>query len=123
MPFRDVPTHLRDIQEAIDHINEFVGDMEFEAYQSDLKTKSAVERQLQIVTEAAIRLGEDDGPRLIGPEWRGYCNMGNIIRHAYHRVDDKIIWNTVKTELPGLRAIVQKVLAVPTADQPGPSLG
>jgi uncharacterized protein with HEPN domain len=25
--------------------------------------------------------------------------MGNILRHVYHRVDDEIVWNTVKEEL------------------------
>jgi len=44
LPFRDVDTHLRDIRE----------NMGFDAYRADLKTKSAVERQLQILTEAAI---------------------------------------------------------------------
>jgi uncharacterized protein with HEPN domain len=37
--------------------------------------------------------------------------MGNILRHEYHRVDDRIVWNTVKTELPPLRAAVLQALA------------
>jgi Protein of unknown function DUF86 len=60
LPFRDTQTHLRDIEESIDHIDDFLGDMDFDTYRNDLKTKSAVERQLQILTEAAIRLGEVD---------------------------------------------------------------
>jgi uncharacterized protein with HEPN domain len=72
------------------------------------KQNSAVERQLQILTEAAIRLGEVDGPKFLGPTWKGYCNMGNIIRHAYHKVDDTIIWDTVSTDLPVLKAALRK---------------
>jgi hypothetical protein len=75
LPFRDTQTHLRDIEESIDHIDDFLDDMDFDTYRNDLKTKSAVERQLQILTEAAIRLGEVDGPKFLGPEWKGYCNM------------------------------------------------
>ena len=59
MLFRDNTRHLRDILEAIDLIELFVHDMTFESYQTDLKTKSAVERQMQIMTEAAIRLAGD----------------------------------------------------------------
>ena len=103
------------MQESIDRIHDFVGDMDFDTYCDDLKTKSAVERQLQILTEAAIRLGEVDGPRLIGPEWKGYCNMGNILRHAYHKIDDILVWDTVKKDLPVLRAAVQKALAPPSS--------
>jgi uncharacterized protein with HEPN domain len=59
LPFRDHKTHLQDILDAIDHIETFVDGMSFEAYEADLKTKSAVERQMQILTEAVARLGAD----------------------------------------------------------------
>jgi uncharacterized protein with HEPN domain len=36
--------------------------------------------------------------------------MGNILRHEYHRVDVKIVWDTVKLELPTLRAAVIQAL-------------
>jgi uncharacterized protein with HEPN domain len=49
-------THFRDILEAIEHIDDFLKGIDFEVYKDDAKTKSAVERQMQIVTEAAYRL-------------------------------------------------------------------
>jgi len=110
LPFRDDQRHLRDIVECIALIDSFVGDMSFGEYQQDLKTKSAVERQIQILTEAAQRLGEESGPKYLGSDWRSWCNMGNIIRHAYHQVDDEIIWNTVRSELPELKRSVNRAL-------------
>jgi uncharacterized protein with HEPN domain len=110
LPFRDIQTHLRDIFEAVGLIEDFVGDMGFDAYRKDIKTKSAVERQMQIVAEAAKRLGEDAGPKYLGPDWLGYCDMGNVLRHAYHRIDDEIIWNTIKSELPDLRARIAPLI-------------
>ena len=112
MPFKDAETHLRDIQESIDHINEFIGDMDLEDYRKDLKTKSAVERQLQILTEAIIRLGDAAETIYPGPDWKGFRGMGNILRHSYHRVDDAIVWNTIKQELPPMRATVVKALQI-----------
>jgi hypothetical protein len=56
LPFRENAAHLADMLEAIDHIESFLDGVTFESYQTDLKTKSAVERQLQVVTEAAIRV-------------------------------------------------------------------
>jgi uncharacterized protein with HEPN domain len=56
LPFRDARTHLEDIINSIDLIDDFIGTMDFEIYSQDLKTKSAVERQMQIITEAARRL-------------------------------------------------------------------
>jgi uncharacterized protein with HEPN domain len=110
LPFRDAYTHLQEIAESIDLIGLFIKDMNFDIYKADAKTKSAVERQLQIITEAAVRLG-DDGDRLApGPNWRGYRAMGNILRHQYHRVDDQIVWNTVMDELPPLKTAVSQAL-------------
>lgn len=42
MPFSDAERHLRDILESIDRIGEFIGDMDFAAYQRDGKTQAAV---------------------------------------------------------------------------------
>jgi uncharacterized protein with HEPN domain len=45
--------------------------------------------------------------------------MGHIIRHAYHKVDDTIIWDTVKKELPVLKAAVRKALTRPPTNPNG----
>jgi uncharacterized protein with HEPN domain len=117
MPFRDPRRHLEDVLEAIDKIAEFIGGMDLDAYRRDEKTKAAVERKIQILTEAIIRL-EDESPGAF-PEidQRGYRAMGNILRHSYHRVDDSIVWGTVKEDLPDLRATVQKLLQTLHAEQ------
>lgn len=110
MPFRDSQTHLHDILQSIDRIDSFVSGIGFEDYVNDPKTQSAIERQLQILTEAAVRLG-DDGERLCpGIEWKGFRGMGNILRHEYHRIDNAIVWDTVKMELPPLRIAVLAAL-------------
>jgi len=36
--------------------------------------------------------------------------MGNLLRHSYHRVDDGIVWGTVKEDLPALRDVVKTIL-------------
>jgi len=90
--------------------------MDLEAYRADLKTKSAVERQMQIITEAAKRLGDAAASLCPGPDWKGFCRMGDILRHGYHKVDDEIVWNTIKDELPPMRDGVIRAL------KPSPSV-
>jgi uncharacterized protein with HEPN domain len=110
LPFRDNATHLQDIFGALDHIETFVVGLTFEAYKADQKTKSAVERQMQILSEAAIRLGADAETIAPALDWEGLRGMGNLLRHAYHRIDDQIIWDTVKDKLPLMREVILKVL-------------
>ena len=110
MPFRSAEKHLRDILASILHIEAFIADLQFKNYQHDEKTKAAVDRKLQIITEAVIRLELDDPAAFPDIDWQGYRGMGNFLRHSYHRVSDEIVWNTVKDDLPVLKRIVEKAL-------------
>ena len=111
MPFRDVKRHFADVLAAIDKISEFLSEMDFDAYCSDDRTKSAVERKLQIITEAVIRLEDDAQGAFPEIDHKGYRGMGNILRHSYHRIDDLTVWSTVKEDLPLLRATVERLLS------------
>jgi len=110
MPFSDPQRHLHDVLEAIDRIGEFVGDMDFAAYQADEKTKAAVERKIQILTEAIIRLDDESPGAYPEIDLKGFRGMGNLLRHSYHRIDDRIVWGTVKEDLPPLRDVVETIL-------------
>ena len=105
MPFSDPHGHLEDVLDAIDKIDAFIGEMDLNAYRTDEKTKAAVERKI----ESPGAYPEIDQ--------KGYRGMGNILRHSYHRVDDRIVWNTVKEDLPELRSIVKKRLLVLRKEQ------
>jgi uncharacterized protein with HEPN domain len=47
-------------------IEEFTHGMDFDAFRSDAKTSAAVERKLLVISEAAVRLG-DQAP-IVGPD-------------------------------------------------------
>jgi uncharacterized protein with HEPN domain len=110
MPFRDPQRHPEDVLDAIEKIEGFIGDIDLTAYRTDEKTKSAVERKIQVLTEAIIRLEDESPGEYPEIDQRGYRGMGNILRHSYHRVDDSIVWSTVKEDLLGLKDIVEKLL-------------
>jgi len=111
LPFNDPEQLFKDILDSIERIDQFIAGMDLTAYQQDEKTKAAVERKIQILTEAIIRLEQTEG-RDAHPEidWSAYRGMGNFIRHSYHRVSDEIVWNTLKEDLPVLRQIVRNKL-------------
>ena len=53
----DPRTFLFDIQRACQVISQFTSGMTFPDYSADLKTRSAVERQLEIIGEALVLSG------------------------------------------------------------------
>lgn len=111
MPSRDVEIHLQDILKSIDAIEQFVVGMDIHLYRADLKTRSAVERQLQITTEAAFRLGEQAAKLCPTVDWRGVRGLGNVLRHEYDEIDDEEVWAAIHEKLPHLKVAVQDALA------------
>ena len=110
LPFRDPKSHLRDIRESIGTIDEFVRGMSFGAYSRDFKTQAAVERKLLVISEAAIRLGDEAEILCPGMPWRDIRGIGNWLRHQYDSVNSEDIWNTISDDLPPLKAAIEKAL-------------
>jgi hypothetical protein len=78
VPFREPALSLRDIAEAIDAIKRFAQGMDAAAFREDAKTVVAVECKLQVISEAAIRLGEQADVLCPGLPWRNIRSIGSI---------------------------------------------
>jgi uncharacterized protein with HEPN domain len=118
LPFKDSALPLKDILESVTSIEEFTWGLTFEAFERDLKAIPAVERKLQIISEAAIRLGGDAELLCPGLPWHHIRGIGNWLRHEYHSVDTITLWNTVSDGLPPLNAAVVKALNAPDFNLP-----
>jgi len=101
---------LTDISIAIEHIENFCIDTaSFGIYQQDLKTKSAVERQLAIIGEAVNKLIQSDS-EIILSKAKEIIQFRNRAIHAYDSIDDSIVWVILKNHLPVLKFEVEKLL-------------
>jgi uncharacterized protein with HEPN domain len=92
---------------AIDH---FIVGLEFEDYEATPMVRSAVERQLQILTEAAFRLGEIAAILCPSIDWRNIRGLGNFLRHQYDAINDRVIWDAIHHEIPLLKLAVARAL-------------
>jgi len=104
----DIKTWLFDILQAIEDIESFFdeGTKQFDTYVSDLKTKRAIERELEIIGEAFNRILKRDKSfrfenihKIIGTR--------NRIIHGYDSVSDDLIWSIVINHLPPLKEEIQ----------------
>lgn len=118
MPFSDVERLLRDILDAIGMVETFTAGMDLDEFRDDPKTVAAVERKLQVISEAAIRLGGDAETRCPGMPWPDIRGMGNWLRHQYERIELPVIWKTVRDDLRPLKSAVLRALS-PSGGSPG----
>ena len=107
----EIKTWLYDILNAINEIESFIADKpkDFIAYQKDIKTKRAIERNIEIIGEAMNRiLLKDDTVQLSNS--RKIVDTRNRIIHGYDTVSDDMIWSIVIKHLPVLKTEVSKYL-------------
>jgi len=102
MSDRDTPLLLVDIKVAIQSILDYTAGYNSEAYEQDIKTRHAVERNFEIIGEAASRIPNEF--KILNPqiEWRIIKDFRNFIIHDYFGINNKIVWDTIQFRLPDL---------------------
>jgi len=105
----EIKSWLADIEVAISEIYEFLPNRnDFEAFQKDLKTKRAIERNIEIIGEAMSRILKlkSDFPITTA---RKIIDTRNRIIHGYDDVSDQIIWTIVVQYLSELQKEIEEL--------------
>ncbi|TCZ65192.1 HepT-like ribonuclease domain-containing protein [Flaviaesturariibacter aridisoli] len=106
----ELKTWAYDILTAIHEVELFLEDVpEFSVYQGDLKTKRAIERNLEIIGEAMNRMLQKE-PSLQFSDARKIVDTRNRIIHGYDTVSDEVLWSIVTTNLQTLKLEVEQFL-------------
>lgn len=108
---RGVRVRLEDMREAIEGGLQLVEGHSFESYQKNFGLRRAVERCVEIVSEASKHLPEDLKALHPDSHWHEIRAIGNLLRHEYHRVDDLVMWRIATRYFPDLRTVVVDLLA------------
>jgi uncharacterized protein with HEPN domain len=97
---------LLDMERHIKLATEFVAGFDYEAFCDDTRTVYAVTRCLEIISEASRRLPEEMKKRHSSIAWKDMAGAGNVYRHDYEDVAEKLVWDTVKLALPPLQDVI-----------------
>jgi uncharacterized protein with HEPN domain len=110
-----VPPSLGD---RLEHILEAIASIELllhtttaEAIATTRAHRMLLERELEIICEASHHVPSAIKARETSIDWRGMTDLGNLLRHAYHRVQIEILIDIARNQLPPLKAFVERVLA------------
>ncbi len=95
---------LEDIERSIDEIFDFLPEQrDFFEYQKDLKTKKAVERNIEIIGEAVNRIEKHEQTEVEIQNAKKIIGTRNRIAHEYDSISDEVIWTIIIKELPKLK--------------------
>ena len=107
----EIKTWLFDINFAITEIDGFFdeGKKIFENFQQDIKTKRAIERNLEIIGEAVKRI-LDKNSDIELTNARKIVDARNRIIHGYDTISDDVVWGIVIRHLPKLKIEVEELM-------------
>ena len=106
---RDARERLQDILDAIEKIEQRTARGR-EAFESDELIQVWVLYHLQMIGEAAARLGADFHEAHPDIPWAQIVAMRNVLVHEYFGVDLDEVWKTVERDAPALKQAVERLL-------------
>jgi uncharacterized protein with HEPN domain len=107
---RNYALYLKDILDAMDTIEKFVGAIDFDGFQSSDMISSAVIRKFEIIGEAAKNIPEDIRSKYPQIPWKEMAGMRDRLIHFYSGVKYELVWHTIKDIIPNVKSLLQKII-------------
>lgn len=99
----EVAAALADIINEIHSIELAAAGRSLQDFKREWMLKRAVERGLEIVSEASRHIPPEVRATRLDIPWKRVFALGNLLRREYHRTDDEIIRRVVTDDLAALR--------------------
>ena len=106
---RKVGHAVHDILEAIDRVDEITRGKSVAEFEASWQLRWLVQRAIEVISEASRAIPDDLANTRPEIPWRKVRGIGNVLRHDYEGLSDRIIWNVVVDELPRLKIAIQAI--------------
>lgn len=106
-------SYLWDMLEAARSVVDMVAGMTFVQYQQDRKTRRAVEREVEIIGEAARKVSTLF--QQLHPEipWRKIIAQRHKLAHEYGEIQEEILWRVATVHVPELIGLLTPLASIP----------
>lgn len=102
--------YLIDILDAISKVDYYTVGLTWELFQSNDLIIDAVTRKLEIIGEATTRLSPEFREEYHTQPWSKMIGMRNRLIHGYGEVDNEIVWQTCRENLPDLKKLIESII-------------
>jgi uncharacterized protein with HEPN domain len=102
-------SYIIDIVDCILDILEFTNSVSYYEFEKDKMRKLAVERQLEIIGQAANKISKEAQEQIQNIPWGNIIGLRNKLAHDYGEILAERIWNITKTSVPELLKEIEKL--------------
>ena len=108
---------LRDAFFEAENLTDDLESVDYEVFETSRQLVRMTERSLEIVGEALRRaVDADSSLQDSHPDFRGWILLRNVLSHQYDDIRSKELWTAATEELPGLIALLHRLLEPPRSD-------
>ena len=102
--------HVQDMIEFSDKVLSYTNGMDHATFVADGRTYDATLRNLELIGEAAThvpRTVREQHPEI---QWRQIIATRNRVAHGYLGIDEDVIWDIIRTDVPNLLPALRNLL-------------
>ncbi len=102
--------YVQDMIEFGERVLSYTDGMDQETFSADQLTYDATLRNIELIGEAATHVPEfvrEAHPEI---EWRSIVGARNRVAHAYLGIDDDVVWDIVRTNVPAMLPCLRRLL-------------
>jgi len=104
------PAYLWDILQAAKEIVRFLAGKQLDDLTSDRVLQLALERELEVVGEAAARISKEFRDTHPEVSWSRIIAQRNVIAHQYGEIETDRIWLVATERVPELIALLEPLI-------------
>ena len=117
-PDKDDLAYLWDMLSAANAVAGFVRGRTLEEYVAHLMLRSAVERQVEIIGEAARRVSPEFQRHHPEIPWRPIQAQRHVLAHDYGEIKHDRIWRVATVHIPALIELLKPLVPPPPQSEP-----
>ena len=100
---------LGHILDAIKEIEAYTTNVDLKDFLANSMMRFASIKQIEIIGEAANYLSPETKAIFTDVEWKQIVGMRHILIHEYFGVDDNLVWQVIRDDIPKLKLAVANV--------------
>ena len=102
--------YLLHIIESIEKTQKYIENETYKSFSRNDLIIDGVLRNFEIIGEAACKIDDEFQEKNSQIPWSKMIAMRNKLIHEYFGVDKKVVWETVKNDLPELKKAISDIL-------------
>lgn len=107
---KDDLIYLNHILQSIIRIEEYLINVKYDEYCSNLLLQDGIVRQLEIIGEATKHLSEITTKLKPDIPWKDIIGMRNKLTHDYFGTDIDNVWETATDDIPYIKPIIIELI-------------